>query len=157
MASAIWAEHVAAGRAIRSWTDRYHEIRYEELHERGPELLRSLLETLALTADPGWPEEAFEACSIGRLRQGDAGMHIPWAGSEPKGFYGRGERESWREDLSRAQLRAVEYLCSKLMAELGYARVTSVLRPTPGVRAHRALTRIHGAVDWRLKRAAARF
>ena len=154
-ANRVWREHVEAGLAIPTLTDRYYEIRYEELHEEGPRILRELLAAFGLEAEEDWSERAFKACSIDRLKRGGGLAHIPWAAREPEGFFGKGERDGWRDDLSGAQLRTVEYMAGELMARIGYQPVTRGRRPTLAIRWLRVLERIHGALEWRLRRAAA--
>jgi len=154
-AARVWREHIEAGLAIPGFSDRYHEIRYEALHAEGPKILEGLLTAFGLESDETWCERAFDACSIDRLKAGTGSAIIPWAGREPEGFYGKGELEGWREELSSGQLRTVEYVASELMDRLGYASVTRHARPTLSIRWLNVLERLHGALDWRLRRSAA--
>ena len=146
---------MAAGLGIARLTEAYREVRYEALHERGAQELAALAKALGLTIDDEWSARAIAACDIGRLRQGDAEARIPWDREEPRGFYGEGRREAWRDELSQGQLRAIEYTTAELMTRLGYERVTRTGRKPLQVRRLDALQRIHGALDWRLRRAAA--
>lgn len=154
-AAGVWRTHVEAGLAIPELTERYHEVRYEQLHENGVERLGRLLESIGLSADAEFCERAFEACSIDRLKRGVGEARIPWARREPEGFYGEGRPEGWRGELSRRQLRVVEYVAGETMNRAGYDRVTRGTAKPLAVRRLEALERLRGALDWRLGRSAA--
>ncbi len=123
-AARVWRTHVEAGLAIAERTERYHEVRYEQLHDEGADRLGRLLDALGLAADAEFCERALEACAIDRLKRGGGEARIPWVRHEPEGFYGEGRRDGWRGELSRRQLRAVEYVAGDSMVRAGYERVT---------------------------------
>ena len=52
-------------------------------------------------------------------------------GNMPEGFFRKGSNESWRSDLSAAEIQSVEYLLADLMDELAYERVNKgeIVRP----------------------------
>ena len=153
--SLVWHDHVKAGLEIPSLTDRYREIRYEALHEEGVEALDAIVRALGLRPEPGWAAAAFRACSIDRLRKGEGGRAVSGGEPEPPGFFGPGKPEGWRDELTRSQLRAIEFVNADLMEHLGYARVTRSRRPPLSVRAHGILDRLSRGLDWRLRRAVA--
>ena len=116
-----WCTSVTEGRRIGKATDRYKEIRYEALLSDGPSCLRQIFSWLGLPADAETCRRAVETCAIDRLKKGRADHSSPWPlGSEPEGFFRKGERESWRKELPRSWIRTTEYLARDLMRELGY-------------------------------------
>ncbi len=122
-AAAWWVEHVQAGLAIPSAACR--RVRYERLHEDAARELAGALRFLGVTAAPEACEEAAARCRIERLRGGASDVRSPRPLSEaPDGFYAEGKVEGWREELSPAEIAAVEAVAGPLMGELGYAPAT---------------------------------
>jgi hypothetical protein len=119
-----WRHDVSVGRRIAGLTDRYLEVKYEELLRDTPGGLGSMLEWLDLPFEDGFCEDAAAKCAIDNLKKGSATVATPWKlGSEPQGMYHKGSADSWREELSRRDLRGVEYIAGPLMRELGYEPV----------------------------------
>lgn len=147
-AAKTWRSDVTAGRRLAEETDRYREVRYEALIDDGPGELAKLYRWLGLPEDRSLCERAVEACAIDRLKKDSDGIETPWKlESEPEQFFRKGKTDSWRQELSEADLRSVEFLAGPLMEELGYRaeRETSRRRP------FRLLLR--EGLSWRLDRA----
>jgi hypothetical protein len=106
-----WSRAVHEGQAIAELTDRYLELRYEALIEDGVGELKRLYSFLGLSSDEELCRHALEACGIERMRQAD---------HAPRGFFRKGQAESWKEELDVGELRAIEYVCGNTMVELGY-------------------------------------
>ncbi|MFQ5678541.1 MAG: sulfotransferase [Gemmatimonadota bacterium] len=156
-AARVWLAHVEAGCALAAWTDRYTEIRYEELHRHGERVLHDLFCELGLEAGAEFCREALEACDIERLRRRDSLPESPWSLSrEPEGFYGPGRAEGWREELKRREVRLIEYIGRPAMTRLGYAPVTGQRRKPLRLIARDTLERLGAGLDWRLRRALTR-
>jgi hypothetical protein len=131
-AAATWAHNVQCGLDIAQKTERYREIRYEDLLERGTSELGELFAWLGLPVDDGFCETALEACSIENLRCGNTKVRSPWAlNMEPEGFYRSGRSGGWVGDLGRRELNTVEYIAGPLMDRLGYARAVPTRRTRP--------------------------
>ncbi|MFQ5688783.1 MAG: sulfotransferase [Gemmatimonadota bacterium] len=127
-----WREAVEEGRRIAAEAPCYHELRYESLLADGERCLAELFGFLGIEADPEFYRAALEACAIGNLQAASERVASPWKlAREPGGFYRKGEAESWREELSRKDLRAVEYVTRALMAELGYEPALERTRGKP--------------------------
>lgn len=141
-----WTRLVAMGRAFGTATKRYREVRYERLLEDTAGELAEVLAWVGLPQDRAMCERIAEACRLDRVRSRDQGVVVPWsAESDPKGFYRKGEAEGWRHELSRSQVRRIEYIAGDLMAELGYERTSRTSR-----RPLRLMLR--QGLEWRLKR-----
>lgn len=117
----LWVSAVKSGRAIAGLTDRFRELRYEDLRsESGPQLLVDLLAWLDLPGDLDFAARAFEACRIDRLREGGRdvrGFDVLKRGGD---FFRKGAAEGWKDDLSPAEVEVVEYIAAELMREYGY-------------------------------------
>ncbi|HUO00295.1 MAG TPA: sulfotransferase [Bradyrhizobium sp.] len=111
-ACAKWAGHVNAGRKIAAATDHYLEVRYEDLHTRGIPTLKSAFAWCGIEVSCDKIAHILEQHRIERLRPTDA---------PERGFFRKGEVEGWQFDLTRRQIRLVEYLTGELMAKLGYS------------------------------------
>jgi len=139
-AAATWVHNVERGLEIARKTDRYIEIRYEDLLERGVMQLGSLFDWLGLPVDNAFCANVLEACRIDKLRSGNAEVRSPWAlNKEPAGFYRSGRSGGWRKELGRRELNTIEYLAGPLMDQLGYARAVPVRRHRPA-----SLALLHG-------------
>lgn len=162
-----WRKNVIAGRAIATVTQRYKEVRYEDLLEDGEDVLLNLFAWLGLEADAEFCRAAVAACEIGNLRGPAKDVVQPWSlEQEPDGFFRSGQKDGWSEDLSAIDVAVIERKAGSLMVELGY-RPTSLAR-----RRYRALlwANMHGVlshiyaggrnlshrIDWRLRRLLSR-
>jgi hypothetical protein len=131
-AAATWAHNVQCGLDIAQKTDRYREVRYEDLIGNGTAELGDLFAWLGLPVDGGLCEAALAACRIENLRGGAAQVRSPWAlKQEPEGFYRSGRSGGWTGELGRRELNTIEYLAGSLMDRLGYARAVPRRRTRP--------------------------
>jgi hypothetical protein len=159
-----WRENVEVARRIPELTDRYREVRYEDLLSEGPSILQGLFDWLSLEASPGFCAEAVEACAIEKLKRGDGSGSQPWeVGKEPEGFFRAGKAEGWREELSKGAIRVIEHEAGTLMDELQYPRVFKRGRRPFRSWCHDLFRTSHGAgrdlgerVAWRLRRLESR-
>jgi Sulfotransferase family len=124
----LWAADVSAGRDIRNKTDRYLEVRYEDLLANGDINLRRIFSWLELEADLNLCRQAIDACRIDKLQAGLANRSW-YSKIEPRKFYRKGAVDSWRGDLAPSEVRAIEYIAGDLMMELGYTPSTSQKKP----------------------------
>lgn len=116
-----WNRDVAIGRGIRRLTENYRELRYENLAHDTVREFREILDWLDLPIQDGFCEKVAEECTIENLQSGETSITPPWTlDAEPRGMYYRGAVDSWREELTDSDLRAVEYIVRDLMCELGY-------------------------------------
>ncbi len=106
-----WCRDVKRARRIPKATQRYLEIRYETLRREPENGLRQILEWLELPRSDAILKKAVDACAIGKLR---GSKHAP------AGFFRRGEADGWRDEISRGELHALEYVAGDLMLEVGY-------------------------------------
>ena len=121
-AGRLWTTYMAKADALRASTDRYLEVRYEDLLQRGPQELARIFEWLELPADAALCHQAVQNCSIDKLRK---------AAVAPPSFFRKGEAAGWREEASHGQIRCIEYLAGKQMQEMGYATVSKNLARRP--------------------------
>ena len=130
----LWSADVAAGRRLAEMTGRYRELRYEALLSDTAAELKRVFEWFELTADAALCQKAVAACSLDNLKQNQRA---------PAGFFRKGSATGWREELSRAELKLVEYFSRDLMEQLGYepALPTSP-RPPLEVRLHETRERL---------------
>ncbi len=120
-----WISAVRAAREIRAATEHYMEITYEGLRSDGPHQLEEIFAWLGLDADFAFCKEAVAACSIDNLKNASKQVTAPWSlEEEPQDFYRQGAVEAWRAELSRGEVRVVEYLAGDLMGQLRYGRTT---------------------------------
>jgi hypothetical protein len=113
-AARMWMEHLAGARKVSGHTDRYLEVRYEDMRQDLPGQLTRILGFLDLPAD-GVAELAtskgeFAYKPAMRKRMGAVTV-------EPAAFSGEGKV---RHGLSSSQQLIVEHRTAALRAELGY-------------------------------------
>lgn len=118
----FWRDDVLAARALRDKTPRYLEVRYEDLKQRGAAELERILDWLGLERETGFSERAIAASTKDKVR-GTKEL--------PQGFVRKVPPGGWRDELSRRDVRILEYLAGDLMEELGYPRSLPVPRSRP--------------------------
>jgi hypothetical protein len=106
-----WSAEVESGQHIPGATAGYLQITYEALKHRPIEELGRIFAWMGLAADRELCERAVAACSIEKMRS---------TSHAPQGFFRQGQAEGWKAELSRAEVRAVEYVCGERMRALGY-------------------------------------
>ena len=118
----LWCQDVTRGRAIGGLTDRFREVRYEDLRgTRGTDVLHDLYTWLELPGDRQVASRALDACEITRLRDGGTGVRA-FDSVKPRDpvFFRKGATDGWKQDLSPRDIRVVEYAAEALMQEYGY-------------------------------------
>ncbi len=108
-----WREDVEAALAIPALTDRYLQVRYEDLRERGPDEVARIFEWLDLPADRELCERAVALSTKDKVR-GKKELPQDFVRKTPKG--------GWRDELSAGDARVIEYLAGDLLEQLGYER-----------------------------------
>ncbi len=134
----FWLNAVNAGRKIGDVTERYLEVRYEALHESGPETLQQIYQWLDLSSDRELCQNALDECKIDKVRT---------KVKMPTGFFRKGVKESWRQDLTDSDIRIIEYVAQDLMQEFGYEKVGLPLHALP------TTVRLQQGLEWLLVRA----
>lgn len=116
-AARMWIEHLEGARKVSGHTDRYLEVRYEDMRKDLPAQLTRILEFLDLPTDTGIPvaelakqQGEFAYKPAMRKRMGAVTV-------EPAAFSGEGKV---RHGLSSAQQLIVEHRTAALREELGY-------------------------------------
>jgi hypothetical protein len=108
-----WRKDVEAAMRIPQLTDQYLQVRYEDLKDRGPQELARIFDWLDVPADAALCEHAINASSKDKVR-GTKEL--------PSGFVRKTPKGGWRDELSPAHARIIEYLTGDLMEQLGYER-----------------------------------
>jgi hypothetical protein len=119
-----WAHDVSNGLKIRSTTNRYQQITYQDLISDGPGALLRLLTGLGVLVSLGECQQYFEECKIDKLKVGqlsDAPFNISNSG---KYRFRVGSTDGWRKELSRWEVAVVERVVGPLMLELGFTPET---------------------------------
>lgn len=152
-AGRLWKQHVEAGRGARDLTQRYHEVRYEDLRRDTAAVFAGVLDWLDLPVETDFVEQAVRACDLQRLKKDsdDSGRPVP-GGRSPQGFFGKGSVGGWRDVLGTGGGRQVESVCHDLMQSLGYApELVQSGKKTLRIAAHDGIRRVRDSVDWRFQ------
>ena len=96
---------------IEPKTDRYLQVRYEDLKEKGVSELERIFAWLDLGTEAGFAERALQASTKDKVR---ATKELP------KDFVRKVPAGGWRDELSSGDVRVIEYLAGDLMEKLGY-------------------------------------
>lgn len=130
-AAVWWTRHVRAARqaGMRMGSDRYLEVRYEDLHRDGTRELRRVFHFLGLTADDAMLTRVLDDNRAANLRAG-GGTPIPVGGMfrrtvggqvrEPDGFVGQARVGAGIQTLSRTQRAIVRIIAGPVMKDTGY-------------------------------------
>lgn len=129
-AAGRWVKEVSQARAIAKLGSPYLEVRYEQLLERDPKILRRLLEFCGASATDEACTRTFERFSmVQRDPQAARDRGFVWSGEaarrsdpkEPEGFFRKGKSGSWADELSRFERWEIDRIAGDLLIELGYA------------------------------------
>lgn len=127
-----WIADVTNGREIRSATQNYQEVLYQELFSNGPEAVMRILGRLGVAASLDDCQRYVDECNIENLKAGrlnNAPFDVARMGKES---FRIGTNDSWRRELSPWEIALVERLAGPLMSELGFkpvnrSKLTSVV------------------------------
>lgn len=116
MAGQKWVPYIqAARRAQGRWPDRYHEIKYEDLHTQPRQALRSLLRFLEVDDS----DAAIDACEqAGQFRLLSGGRQR--GQEQPDAFYRKGVAGDWKNHFDEACTRIFMQHAGDLLRSLGY-------------------------------------
>lgn len=155
----LWCSDVTSGREIRHLTNRYWEIRYEDLKgSGGVRLVQDLFRWLELPVEPEFVARAFEAaqqaleaCQIDQVFAGGVkirsvnSLNIPNPESSR-----RGTVDGWKQDLSRREIETVEYIAKDLMQDYGYQRICLTEKRSKKPR-YLSIQDLFDGVNWRVR------
>lgn len=152
-----WRAHVEAARGIARLTDRYTEVRYEDLASaEGPTILGSLFTFSGVESDASTCQEIYRRFSLAHSRRPETS--IVWGGEvalregagnlDPPGFRGAGGVGTWRRDLSLREQLLLQSMVGSFLRELGYADHGRWVSANP---VRRLWARIPLAVDHRAR------
>jgi hypothetical protein len=117
-----WTGYVtAARRDAAAWPNDYHEIRYEALHARPQETLRSVLDFLGVAHDGDAVERSVRFASFEKLSGGRQRGEEDGASHYRKGVVG-----DWRTHFDAEALARFDATAGPLLRELGYAKEAAV-------------------------------
>jgi hypothetical protein len=122
MITEAWISFVSNGRQIRSATQNYQEVLYEELMSNGPAVLMRVFGKLGVASNLDECYRYVDECSMQNLKSAKldaAPFDLAKAG--PYRFR-IGSTEGWRRELSASEIALVERLAGPLMADLAYER-----------------------------------
>lgn len=109
----FWRRDVETARTIQDRTDRYLELRYEDLKDKGASELRRVFDWIGLDATDDFCERAVRASTKDKVRT---------TKELPSGFVRKTPKGGWKDELSPGDTRILEYLAGDLLEELGYER-----------------------------------
>lgn len=135
-AARYWRHRVRAGQRAGATLrpDRYLEVRYEELLDDTPSVLRTVTDFIGLTYDSSMllhDDAARRQLTMSPDPSADRNLLLPPT---------QGLRD-WRRDMSAGDLVVFEVIAGRLLVELGYTRATS-----PALSA-RMRSRVRAAAD----------
>ena len=117
-ACTYWEDRVRVARSIPSLTERYTEVKYEDLHADGVGEIMRLFAWLGEPVERAEAEAYVAASAFDKVRPKAAS-----AADVDAQFFRRGEVDSWRRELSGSDIAIIERLTRKQMAALGYEPV----------------------------------
>jgi len=94
-------------------------VRYEDLFVQGGEIINDLYRWLELPENTELRGDLRENYPIGNMARADAELTDPQHESRAR-FFRKGDPESWREELSAAEISEIERLCAAEMQSFGY-------------------------------------
>jgi aryl sulfotransferase len=119
-----WSEHAS------SWLAddvgfAVHVVRYEDLRADAVATLAPVFDAIGLDCTTAELEAAVEAASFERLRASEEERGFREVSPNTERFFRRGEAGGWRDELTEAQVAAVEADHAEVMTRLGYELTTT--------------------------------
>lgn len=163
-AAAEWVEAVSESQRLASMSDRYVEIRYEDLLADGTNELRTLYDFLDLPSEDSMVSEIYDRFSFEKVKKNEYSRDVflnPGVAKasgtetrpEPKGFFRKGIAGDWRNSLDQEQLAEVYWAAGDMLKALAYIDEFSPPgKPPASIRRRDAI----GTVKMRLKKLGSR-
>ncbi len=115
-----WIKYINESKELRTATDNFLQVSYQDLSAAGEETLMSIFSWLGVEIGAKECGEILSECRIDNLR-GNRLTAAPWdLSAEPPEFYRKGGTETWRSDLTPREAFLVEHLTRELMTEFGF-------------------------------------
>ncbi len=123
----LWKDTVEGARRAAS-TDRYTEVRYEDLRSGDPQPLQRAFARCGLTLTTEECADLMNEYSLERMASGKAESPIARGGAvggqkvttEPTGFYGKGQVGGWAESWRTNDRLLFDAVAGDLLIDLGY-------------------------------------
>jgi len=113
-----WSQHVT------SWLDQgelpIHLVRYEDLHAAPEETFARILQAAGLAMEPDRLAAALASSRFERLQAQEVQTGFKERRAGSPAFFRRGQAESWREELTEAQVERIIAVHGSVMQRLGY-------------------------------------
>lgn len=137
-----WVEHVRGARLASVDSERYLEVRYEDLVRDGVDVLARVFEFCGVDATGDYctrvlDEMSFDSMSSeGRLASsilvgGEWARHVSTV-EEPDGFFRKGRVGGWSEEWSAVDRRRFAAVAGEMLIDLGYEPDASWVGPRSG-------------------------
>lgn len=147
----LWLADVRRARDIASFSDRYLEVRYEDLHADGERVLERIHDFVDIESTPRQRAGAIAAHTKDKMQRSAA---------LPEGFVREASTAGWVSALSSDEIAVIEHVAGPVMDDLGYERAGASDRTPLAVRRHRLAERMVAIADrgassmrWRAHRA----
>ncbi|MDA3919333.1 MAG: sulfotransferase [Salinisphaera sp.] len=150
--SHLWLSDVTNARKIAQTSTPYIEVTYESIRADTSAEIRNIFSFMGIEHSI---DECFSyerACAMDRLKEADPRTAVPWnLGSEPPGFFRKGEAEGWKKVLSNRDISLIESITFSIAERLNYER-TAVRRTFyPHYVLHDMLTRSEKYLAWKIQ------
>lgn len=113
-----WSGHV------RSWLDQtempVHLVRYEDLHAATAATFAGILQAVGLPVDQARADKAVAATAFAQLQAQEEAASFRERPGATERFFRKGQADSWREELTPAQVERIIADHGSVMARLGY-------------------------------------
>lgn len=113
-----WSDHVT------SWLDQdempVHLVRYEDLHAATAATFAGILQAAGLPVDQARLDKAVAATAFAHLQAQEEAASFRERPSSAERFFRKGQADSWREELTPAQIEQIIADHGPVMARLGY-------------------------------------
>lgn len=121
-------------------------VHYEDLRRNTGQEVKKIYEWLGLDVDDSEVQRIVEVNEFDTLKKTKKTSFND--SFEPEGFFRQGKVDEWKNELSKSDIRVIEYLCKDLMEDFGYQLSVDV-----GKKPFRLMGReAFEALEWRMKK-----
>jgi LPS sulfotransferase NodH len=117
-AAVFWKALVLEARKAQPYTQRYMELRYEDLFSNGIGVLKDLFEFIGAPIDDEDVKSIFNSNQFEKMKQKGTGTNKR---PLPEAFFRKGQVGDWQTVLNPAQRLIFHDMAGDLLCELGYA------------------------------------
>jgi hypothetical protein len=117
-AASLWKRFVLASRTAREYSNRYLEVRYEDILINGPKVLEAIFKFVGVSINTQEVKSNFERHTFDQMKHQNTDVSKFY---RAENFFRKGQLGDWQNAMNPAQRLIFHDVAGDLLCELGYA------------------------------------